>query len=59
MICPPCREGGKLNTDANRVYDPVSIEYLLYRAQEKHGECTGDCGCEHKTGDWRNRRSDG
>lgn len=59
MICAPCREAGKLNADASRVYDPVTIEYLIYRAVEKHGECEGGCDCEHRTGFFRNRRSDG
>lgn len=60
MICPPCRQAGVLNADANRVYDEASAEYLRARALEKHGEChQGDCLCRHYVGDFRNRRSDG
>ena len=61
MICDPCREAGKLNADANRVYDPVTIEYLRHRAQEKHGECADPhtCPCNHQLGDFTNRRGDG
>ena len=59
MICLPCREGGRLNADANRVYDDESRRYLILRALEAHGSCHGQCGCEHKVGDWRNKRSDG
>lgn len=60
MICPPCREGGRLNADANRVYDEASAEILRYRALEQHGTChQKGCMCHHEVGDYRNRRSDG
>lgn len=39
MICYPCRLAGDHNTDENYV-----------RALERHEECEGDCGCQHKTG---------
>lgn len=61
MICTPCREGGKLSADANRVCDEESAMYLRARALERHGECEypHTCGCQHHTGDWKNRRNDG
>jgi hypothetical protein len=59
MICLPCREGGRLNADANRVYDEGSKKYLTLRALEAHGMCDGRCECHHFVGDFKNRRSDG
>lgn len=57
MICPPCREAGHLNADANRVHDTESAEYLRTRAQEKHGECHGDCGCQHHAGQFTRKEA--
>jgi hypothetical protein len=61
VICPPCREAGHLNADANRVYDEESAAYLRIRATEKHGECRDPktCPCRHTLGDFTNRRTDG
>lgn len=61
MICLPCRVAGRLNADANRVYDDESKRYLTLRALESHGQCAGGtrCDCEHAVGDFTNRRSDG
>jgi hypothetical protein len=39
MICDTCKLGGDLNS-ANQ----------LFRAQDAHNECKGDCTCLHKTG---------
>lgn len=59
MICTPCREGGRLNADAQRVYDDISKRYLTKRALEAHAACPGRCECHHAVGDFTNRRSDG
>ena len=39
MICQACKLAGNHNTDEN--YE---------RAIERHEECEGDCGCQHKIG---------
>jgi len=60
VICEPCQEAGRLNADANRVYDEASAAYLRARASERHDEChQHGCPCCHYVGDFRNRRSDG
>ena len=61
MICPPCREAGHINADANRVYDEASAEYLYTRATVLHGYCEQPetCSCQHKLGKVRNERGDG
>jgi hypothetical protein len=61
MICPPCKRAGELNQDALRATDEKTAEWNATRAVEAHGQCfyPGDCGCQHRPGDWRQRRSDG
>ena len=51
MICGPCRMAGAYNA-VNAVKD---------RAVELHAQCKGGtwCCCQHKLGDYRNRRTDG
>ncbi len=39
MICADCQVGGDFNAKGN--YD---------KAEELHGYCKGNCGCQHKTG---------
>lgn len=50
MICDPCREAGYLN----------GAGYLI-SAAKVHEECKGGtwCCCQHKLGDYKNRRTDG
>ena len=61
MICTPCQTAGKLNADANRVYDEESARYLVKRALESHAACKGGtwCDCQHAVGMFRNERRDG
>lgn len=59
MICTPCRNAGRLNADANRVYDEESQRYLVLRALEAHASCNQRCDCEHQVGQFRNERRDG
>jgi hypothetical protein len=61
MICPPCKQAGDYNSDAERTTDEQVAKVSRFRALELHGQCSypETCGCQHKVGDWRNRRTDG
>ena len=47
MICEPCRKGGRLTTHARRYGAPFR-KIILRAANRSHGECRGQCDCQHR-----------
>jgi hypothetical protein len=54
VICPPCRKGGKLNTDASREnFNSVAeAEKIRVKARKQHARCEAGttCACQHVIG---------
>ena len=61
MICPPCRSAGMYNALKSGEEPSWAIGISKDHAAELHEQCKGGtwCCCQHKLGDYKNRRTDG
>lgn len=59
MICAACRQGGICNAMANKTLSDEVARNSLDVAAEFHRACDKRCDCQHRVGDFTNRRSDG